>query len=131
MSEHGGKTEDPTQKRLEKARKDGQFPQAKEFVAALQFLVLLCLLGAGGAEWLAGFRQTMRSIFTLAFAAEIGPTDLVHLAWAVARRQIAPLVVAGLVLTVCSLAFRLATTRFGFSWKKLAPDAARFNPISK
>ena len=35
MTRHGGpqrKTEEPTQRRLEKARKDGQFPQAKEFV---------------------------------------------------------------------------------------------------
>ena len=53
MSDRSGKTEEPTQRRLEKARKEGQFPQAKEFVAALQFLVFLGLLGAGGAEWMA------------------------------------------------------------------------------
>ena len=131
MSDRSGKTEDPTQRRLDKARTDGQFPQAKEFVAALQFLVLLGLMGSGGAAWLAGFRQTTRAIFKLAFAGELRPGDLTHLAWAVSRRQIAPLAVAGMVLTVASLAFRLATTKFGFSWKKLAPEAARFNPLSK
>ena len=131
MAGHDGKTEDPTQRRLEKARKDGQFPQAKEFVAALQFLVLLGLLGSGGAAWLVGFRQTTRAIFALAFTGELRPTDLTHLAWAVCRRQIAPLAAAGMVLTIATLAFRLATTKFGFSWKKLAPEAARFNPVSK
>ena len=131
MSERSGKTEDPTQRRLEKARKDGQFPQAKEFVAALQFLVLLGLLGSGGAAWLTGFRQTTRAVFALAFAGELRPEDITHLAWTMSRRQIAPLATAGMALTVATLAFRLATTKFGFSWKKLAPEAARFNPVSK
>jgi flagellar biosynthetic protein FlhB len=131
MPDHSGKTEEPTQHRLEKARKDGQFPQAKEFVAALQFLFLLGLVGAGGAEWLAGFRQTMRAMFALAFANELRPTDLTHLAWAVSRHQIAPLAAAGMALTGATLALRLATTQFGFSWKKLMPEAARFNPVSK
>src|SRR5438045_3081404 len=131
MSERSGKTEEPTQRRLEKARKDGQFPQAKEFVAALQFLALLGLLGSGGAAWLAGFRQTTRALFSLAFAGELRPDDITHLAWTVSRRQIGPLAAAGMALTVATLAFRLATTKFGMSWKKLAPEAARFNPVSK
>ena len=53
------------------------------------------------------------------------------MAWQICRRQILPLAVAGVAVTVATLAFRLATTRFGISLKKLAPDAARFNPISK
>jgi flagellar biosynthetic protein FlhB len=131
MSDRSGKTEEPTQRRLEKARKDGQFPQAKEFVAALQFLVFLGLLGAGGAEWMASLRQTTRAIFTLAFSGELGVADYSALAWSVSRQLILPLVTAGIGVTVVTLALRLATTKFGFSWKKLAPDAARFNPISK
>ena len=50
MSDRSGKTEQPTQQRLKKARKEGNFPQAKEFVSALQFVVFLMLLGAGGAS---------------------------------------------------------------------------------
>src|SRR6476619_6840036 len=111
MSDRSGKTEEPTQRRVEKARKDGQFPQSKEFVAALQFLVLLGLITAGGSEWLSGFRQLMCAMFALAFAGELQPTDLTHLAWAVSRRQIAPLAACGIALTVATLAFRLATTQ--------------------
>lgn len=131
MPDKSGKTEDPTQRRLEKARKEGQFPQAKEFIAALQFVAFLSLLGAGGAEWFAGFRQTARAIFALAFAGELHPADLTSLAWAICRRHILPLAAIGMAITVLTLALRLATTKFGFSWKKLAPEAARFNPISK
>ena len=53
MADKSGKTEQPTQQRLKKAREQGQFPAAKEFVAALQFMVFLALLGAGGAGWFA------------------------------------------------------------------------------
>ena len=95
MPDHGGKTEDPTQRRLEKARKDGQFPQAKEFVGALQFMVFLTLLGASGAEWMATLGQTTRSLFALAFSGELSIQILTSVAWAVSRRLILPLAVAG------------------------------------
>jgi flagellar biosynthetic protein FlhB len=131
MPDRSGKTEDPTQRRLEKARKEGQFPQAREFVAALQFLVFLGLLSMGGAGWFAGLRQTTRALFGLAFAGELTSVELIHVAWTICRRQILPLAIAGVAVTVATMAFRLATTGFGMSWKKLAPDPARFNPISK
>src|SRR4051812_27154167 len=131
MPDRSGKTEEPTQRRLEKARKEGQFAQAREFVGALQFLIFLGLLGAGGPAWLASFRQTARALFTLAFAGELGVADLTAVAWAVARRLLLPLVLAGMAVTVLTLGLRLVTTRFGFSWAKLAPDAKRFNPITK
>ena len=51
-----GKDEKPTQRRLNKAREDGNYPSAKEFVSALQFMIFLGLLGTGGARWFAGFQ---------------------------------------------------------------------------
>jgi flagellar biosynthesis protein FlhB len=53
------------------------------------------------------------------------------MAWVLFWRIGLPLVTAGLAVTVVTLAFRLATTQFGFSWKKLAPDLKRFNPVSR
>ena len=95
MADKSGKTEQPTQQRLEKAREEGQFPAAKEFVAALQFMVFLGLLGAGGADWFGQFRQTTRSILRLAFAPELRPEDLIHLAWQIFWQNILPLAMAG------------------------------------
>jgi flagellar biosynthetic protein FlhB len=131
MADKSGKSEQPTQRRLEKARKDGQFPAAKEFVSAMQFMVFLSLLGAGGAGWFAGFRQTTRSLFTLAFAADLRPEDLTHIALQIFWRHILPLVLGGMIVALATLAFRLVTTRFGLSLKKLAPDLNRLNPLSK
>src|SRR5215472_470560 len=131
MADQSGKTEQPTQRRLEKARKEGQFPSAKEFVPALQFLVFLALLAAGGAAWFAQFRLSMRSMLGMAFAPSLHPEDLTTLAWRVCRQQILPLVMAGMAVAVSTVSFRLVTTRFGISFKKLAPDASRFNPLQR
>src|SRR5262245_43381598 len=131
MADKSSKTEQPTQRRLEKARKEGQFAQAKEFVSALQFLVVLGALSAGGAAWVREFRRTMGELMSLAFTREITSQDLVHTAWQAFWRHGLPLVLAGTGVVVLTLSFRLATTGFGFSLKKLAPDAQRFNPLNK
>jgi flagellar biosynthetic protein FlhB len=131
MADRSGKTEEPTQRRLEKARTEGQFPAARELVSALQFMVFLALLGAGGGQWFAQLRQTTRSLLRLAFAPELKPEDLIHVMWQIFREQILPLVMAGAAVAAATVAFRLVTTRFGISFKKLMPDAARFNPLAR
>src|SRR3954451_12928388 len=100
MADKSGKTEQPTEQRLKKAREQGQFPAAKEFVAALQFMVFLALLSAGGAGWFAQFRQTTRSILQLAFERELRPEDLTHLAWQLFYQNIMPLALAGAAVAV-------------------------------
>src|ERR1017187_10441859 len=130
MADKSGKTEQPTQQRLKKAREQGQFPAAKEFVAALQFMVFLSLLGAGGAAWFGQFRLTTRSMLRLAFTPELLPEDLVHVAWQLFWRNLLPLALAGAGVSIATVAFRLATTQFGISLKKLMPDAQRFSPIA-
>jgi flagellar biosynthetic protein FlhB len=131
MADKSGKTEQPTQQRLKKAREQGQFPAAREFVAALQFMVFLTLLGAGGVGWFAQFRQTTRSMLRLAFLPELRPEDLVHVAWQLFWRNILPLAIAGAGVSIATVAFRLLTTQFGISFKKLMPDGARFNPLAR
>jgi len=131
MADQSGKTEQPTQRRLEKARKDGQFPSAKEFVSALQFMVFLGLLSTGGAAWFAQFRQSTRSVLASAFHRELRPEDLTHLAWQLTSQHVLPLVLAGLSVALATVGIRLITTRFGLSLKKLAPDFKRLNPVSK
>ncbi len=131
MADRFGKTEPPTPRRLEKARQEGQFPSAREFVAALQFLVFLCLLAAGGAHWFGTFRQTMGRWLALAFAGEISPRMLSRWSWDLFWTHLLPLVLGGLVVVAATLLIRLVTTRFGFSLKKLAPDLKRLDPLAR
>jgi flagellar biosynthetic protein FlhB len=67
----------------------------------------------------------------MAFAPELRPEDLTHIAWELAWKHFLPLALGGLAVALATLAFRLITSRFGFSLKKLAPDAARLSPLSK
>jgi flagellar biosynthetic protein FlhB len=125
------KTEQPTERRVEKARREGQFVSAREFVGALQLLVFLALLSAGGARWLTTFRQTTRQLFSLAFVPGLGSEDLCHVAWQLFWRDLVPLAAAGMAMVVATLALRLGTTRFGFSLKKIAPDLKRLDPLAR
>jgi len=125
------KTEQPTQRRLEKAREEGQFPSAREFVGAMQFMVFLGVLAAGGAAWLAQFRASVRSLLAMAFTPELRPESISHIAWQLAWKHFFPLALGGLAVAVATLAFRLITTRFGFSWNKLAPDVSRLSPLAR
>jgi len=131
MADKSGKTEEPTQHRLQKSRKEGQYPSAKDFVSGLQFMVFLGLLGAGGARWFEQLRGTVRWLLTLAFRSDLGAGDLPRIAWQVAWKLALPLALAGLVVALATVGIRLITTRFGLSLKKLAPDLGRLNPAAK
>ena len=131
MADRSGKTEQPTQRRLEKARREGQFPSAREFVAALQFMIFLGLLEAGGERWFGGLRENARSLLRLAFSGDLQQEDLVRLAWRLSWNLFAPLAVAGLAVAAATVGLRLVTTRFGFSLKKLTPDFSRLNPAAR
>ncbi|MGA2736015.1 MAG: EscU/YscU/HrcU family type III secretion system export apparatus switch protein [Bryobacteraceae bacterium] len=129
MADNGQKTEQPTAKRLVKARKDGQFPAARQFVSAMQFVAFVALLEAWGGHWLAELRLLMRHSLAAAFSirqeqiVEISRYLLVDL-----LRLLAP--AAGVLLLV-TLGMQLAATQLGVSLKKLAPDLKRLNPMSR
>jgi flagellar biosynthesis protein FlhB len=128
MPDRSGQTEEPTQRRLQKAREEGQFPAAREFVSALQFMVFLVLLGAGGEDWFQQLRVVAQWLFSLAFTRDLRAEDLTAIAVRMVRQLFLPLILAGVGVATAALAFRLVTTRFGFSLKKLAPDLSRLNP---
>ena len=130
MPNNGQKTEQPTAKRLDKARKEGQFPAARQFVSAMQFLAFVAVLEAWGGQWFAGLRLLVRHALAVAFSAqpeahvlEISRYLLVDL-----LRLLAP---AAGVLLVVTLGMQLVATQLGVSLKKLAPDLQRLNPLSR
>src|SRR5690349_4277594 len=98
MSDRSGKTEQPTQRRLEKARREGQFPVTREFVSALQFMVFLLLLGAAGGGWCRAFQESMRGLFRMAFTTELNVENLTDITRRIGRQQFLPLAIGGLAV---------------------------------
>ena len=129
MSDSGQRTEKPTQQRLERARREGQFPSSKEFVSAVQFLVFLTLLVSSGGVWFLRVLSVTRQLLTRAFStyltADLTAQSLVSLVHEFFLPILTPLLFGGAALVLMVTFAQLATTNFGISPSKLAPDIKR------
>jgi flagellar biosynthetic protein FlhB len=125
------KTEKPTGRRLEKARKEGQFASSRELVAAGQFLVFLAILQAWFPGWLSNMKQVLGQSLTGAFHADLDLTTLPAILWALVQRAIVPLSVLAALTFLTTLGLHLAITQMGLSLQKLTPDFTRLNPAAK
>jgi flagellar biosynthetic protein FlhB len=123
--------EKPTQKRLEKARKEGNFPASREFISAVQFTGFVTLSVTFGGSLLRQIGMLMRTLLTFAFTADLNVARLTTLLRYEIVPRFIPLVFAGLALVVISVSAQLATTKLGISVEKLMPDIKRLNPLKK
>ncbi len=131
VADFSQKTEQPTARRIDKARREGQFPGAKEAIAALQFLAFTALVSASGLAWLQSLRGTTRMLFARTADGDLTVSDAVRTFRFVAARNLTALLGAGALLVALGLGVRLATTGFGLSLNKLTPDFARLSPLAK
>src|SRR6185312_2740562 len=132
MADKSQKTEKPTQQRLQKARREGQFPISRDFISSLQYLSFVVLAIALFNQTTAGTERLFRTLLDSATStADLGNIE-VHQIY---RRLIFPyflnLTLWGLALLAAIVLVQLMTTRFGIAVKQLAPDIKRFNPLSR
>jgi flagellar biosynthetic protein FlhB len=130
MADQSQKTEKPTQKRQEKAREEGQYPSARQFLSGIQFCLCVYLIDSRGAEWLDGLKLSASILMKRAFGPQITSGEMIQLGLDLAWRTLFPLLIGGCVLVVATLALQLGITRMGFTLKKLAPDLTRLNPVT-
>ncbi len=131
MAEGEQRTEQPTQRRLEKARREGRFASSKDSLAAVQFVAFVAILSAWAGGWFTNMIETMRLLFAEAFRSDLDLARLLRLLMQIVMRVFGPLLIGGAVVAVAALAAQLAMTRMGFSLSKLAPDFQRLNPASR
>lgn len=127
-SEH---TEKPTQRRLDRARREGNFPASREFISSVQFLGFVTAVTTFGGAFLARLAHLMRELFTRAFTLHLTPQAMVTLMRDVMLPLFLPLMVAGAALIVLVICAQLATTRMGISLHKLVPDFNRLNMLTR
>ncbi len=126
----GEKTEAPTPRRRQEARKKGQVAKSMEVSTALvllgSFWVLKSMGGYSGATYMALMKRSLSSLGTV----ELTPNTVYDggIALSVAMLQmLAPLVAATLVIGVVA---NLGQVGLLFSLEALKPDPKRINPIS-
>ncbi len=125
------KTEQPTGKRLERARTEGQFVSSREIVTAGQFLVFVTIAGAFFPGWMSGMKAMMHDSLEAAFRGELDPTRLQGILGYMLQRVFVPLSFLAGAAVLTTISVQLAVTRMGFSLKKFQPDFSRFQPFTK
>lgn len=124
-------TEKATPRRREKARKEGNFPMAREFVSALQFMAFVTLGAAWFPEWLTQLETAVRMGLRDAFRRNLTAPDLLTIFNRLATAVLKPLGMLGLVLLAITIFFQAASTNLGFSFARLGPKFDRINPVNK
>jgi flagellar biosynthetic protein FlhB len=131
MADNGQKTEKPTKRRLEKARREGQFPVSREMVSALQFLAFVWVLFTSGGRFVAAISAFFRELLTGSFHLELDSRAVFRLYCHGLTAVIVPILIFGAALTAILLAIQLGTTKLGISAKKLRPDFTKLNPLKR
>ena len=126
----GEKTEDPTSRKLEKAREEGQVPKSLEVPSV--FVLLSCATSL----YFFGFyvyRSLMSVMFeTLNFSTipVITKFEIVHLFGTNLRQFIIACLPVMVAAVIMGLASNFAQVGFSISWKAIAPKLTKLNPIT-
>ena len=131
MAQGDQKSEKPTQRRLLKAREEGNFATARMFVSSIHFLAFVSLLHSWGPDWAAGLKRSFVSVMEHALDPKLDPMDVVYMGFALLRQTLVPVGMMGGLLILLTIAIQLLVTRFGISFSKLTPDFKRLDPINK
>ena len=115
MAEKDQKTEQPTQRHMQKAREEGNFPSARIFVGSIQFLAFVAMLRSWGATWITATHETMAQLLHHSLAPSLDPAFILNLSLDLIKRTFMPLAVLGGVLVGVTLAAQLMVTRLGVS----------------
>lgn len=123
------KTEEPSYKKLQDARKKGQIAKSQDFNAAMTLILLTFFLAVLLETVFKQFAQMMTYTFTLDFsqaaqAGNVGPLMVNYIWWGM--RIVTPFF---LIMVVLAIVTNLFQTRFLFSTHPLKPDIGRLNPI--
>jgi flagellar biosynthetic protein FlhB len=131
MADSGQRTEKPTQRRIDKARREGNYPASREFVSAVQFLGSVGIATIFGATFFVRLARAIRHLLSIAFTTDVTFSNIVALTRGVMLPALEPLVFAGGAVVALVFLAQLATTKMGVSVSKLAPDFKRLDPFKK
>lgn len=124
-------TEKPTQRRVDRARREGNFPASREFISAVHFTGFVAIAVTFSGAFVVRVARLMQDLLSRAFTLELSKTTLVSLSREIILPVFAPLLFAGAALMILSLSMQLGSTGMGISLAKLAPDFKRLNFLKR
>lgn len=131
MAGNDQRTEEPTDQRVRKARKEGRFPASREACYAVQFAVFAMLVTGGASLWFGRCGEMVQRLIAAAFLPAMTLSTLGE-AIQVAVVPFGLLLIAGAALVWSSgVATQLVITGFGLAGSRLTPDLSRLNPLSR
>lgn len=126
------KTEQPTQSRLQKTKKEGRFPVSRDFIAALQLAAVFLIFLSYAKDLWHGSLVFTSFLFRQAFSSNTLTAErLVQIYNRLIFPEMLNLLRAGGVIIVLVLLIQLGSNGFGLAAKQLAPDIKRLNFFSR
>ena len=80
MPDRSQQTEKATPRHLDKARKEGRFALARDFVAGIQFLIFVSIAAAWSAHMMSSLREITQVSLRWAFRSGLTPQGIISLA---------------------------------------------------
>lgn len=124
------RSEQPTQRKLQNARKEGNFPPAGMAIPAAQLAAYMLLLSSMGPTFSRELAEVFSKFLKLSFRPDALSGAFVLFIPMLSSKAWAFLFPA-LGITAASLLLQLVLTRFGFSGERLIPQLKRLNPIPR
>ncbi len=123
------KTEAPTPRRLEEARKEGQVVHSRELTTATVLLMAALLLRGPGTTLGGGFQQMMRITLTELPSADLTAEWLRNRIVVLGGLLVSPLLLFLFGLLLSGIVVTVGQTNFLWAGKKIGFDFKRINPL--
>ncbi|HHW43955.1 MAG TPA: flagellar biosynthesis protein FlhB [Desulfotomaculum sp.] len=124
------KTEAPTPRRLQEARKKGQVPKSRDFSAAVVLMAAVLLGYLLEKPAMEGWERQLSRYFASCLSFDLAPEHLPRVIYEVGRGALWMFTPFFLVLMGAGLAVHLAQSGFIFAPEVVKPNLERLNPVS-
>ena len=129
-NESGEKTEDPTGKKLEDAREEGQIAKSPEFVTAAFLLGSLAVFSVTGSILWRFLLETMRGTLATASDASHDGAGMISYLQVMGFRMLIAMIGMMCAMAVISMGVQAAQTGGLLTSKPLMPKFSRLNPLN-
>ena len=132
MAEHpaGEKTEQPSPRKRERAREEGQIARSPDFASAVALAFSLVGLMAVGSSMLSGVGRIMIACFGASRSVEFDASTVSAMSIAIAGRTAMIVVPIALITGAAGVAANVLQGGFNLSWRSIAPKWERIDPVA-